>query len=164
MQTSLVQQAFVVQFTYNAHQQWARCPLCGHYGPWKEKVIKHLNEVHLMPGEDWTLIEATSSDVRAGLNSFWIAVRQFHPDRLKQSTPEQDKRALESMKKANALPAEVVNRVEVSINEQIRQKQQQALAKAREEQRQMDLILANKPVRFVKSKKQRQAANTPQQT
>jgi hypothetical protein len=147
MQTTLVGQAIVVQFTFNAHQQWAKCPLCGSVGPQRDKVIEHLNKFHSMPGEDWTLVEAQGKREHA-LDSFWLAVKQFHPERLKRSTPEQDKKALESMKKAGAMPLEVIQRVEVSINDAIRKKQLEAIDRLQD---------ANKPLPFVKSKKQRQA-------
>jgi hypothetical protein len=109
MQNAIVQQAVVIQFNFNAHHQWAKCPLCLSVGPQREQVIKHLNTVHSLPGENWECIEA--HDIKAGLNTFWVAVRLFDPAKVKQSTPEQDKKALESMRKANAVPKAILDRI-----------------------------------------------------
>src|SRR4051794_29175569 len=102
MQTHFVQQALVVQFNFNGHHKWASCPLCLQVGPQKEKVLEHLNMVHTLPGQEYHLVE--THDIRAGLNTFWLAVCQFFPEKVRQTTPEQDLRAVQAMKKARALP------------------------------------------------------------
>ncbi len=129
METSLVQQAFVVQFNFNGHHRWASCPLCLVVGPQKEKVLEHLNSVHVIHGQQYHLVEA--HDLKNGLNTFWLAVCQFFPGKVKQTIPEQDKKSLDSMKKAGVLPPEVIRRIEMSINEAARRKQQDALAKVK---------------------------------
>lgn len=132
MNPSLVIQSVVVQFDFNAHHSWAKCPLCGLFGPKKEDVVVHLNSYHSIPGEDWTLVE-TRRAPPYGLDVFWLAVKQFHPGQVKQSTPQQDRKALESMKKAKVLPQEILQRIEGGIKkaEQIKPNQQVKVTKPR---------------------------------
>lgn len=110
MNTTLVQQALVVQFNFNGHHKWASCPLCLQVGPQKEKVLEHLNKVHTMPGQEYHLVEA--HDVHAGLNTFWLAVCQFFPGKVQQTTPAQDRKVFAAMKKAQVLSKSIEKRVE----------------------------------------------------
>jgi hypothetical protein len=113
MNQSLIQDARLIQYSVDLHHKFAACPICSSIGPAKEQVLKHLQQFHAMPLESWELLEAHGLPPR-GTDRFWIAVKRFHPTN-RQESPSKERKAVQEMRKAQALPEAMLRRIERAV-------------------------------------------------